>query len=993
MPIKIKFIDQEFQIRACDSVIKLFEGFSSNISGIQQFDDEIMPNVARHYEFNENWLLENLVNVQRTNGITEQISLDTEDGMELEGVSNDSWRYPVFTTEMETGTGKTYVYLRTMRELNKHYGFKKFIVIVPSIAIYEGVIKTYQITLDHFKAKFGNDAVNLIEYDGSKIAQVKDFATSNFITIMVMTIDSFNSLKNVIYKPTEKIIGEKKPYQYIQDTRPILILDEPQNYLSEKSKAALRTLRPLFALSYSATPKTKPNLIYYLSPVDAFKMNLVKKIQVLGVTEQENINAIGATLLLESVFRTDKGFNAKVRALVDKDGVYAEKAIDLKKKGDDLYDKTKNEKYKGFIVEEINKKENFVLFTNSAKIKLHDSGAEGSAKKEIFRVQIESTIKKHFEMQKRLIKKGIKVLSLFFIDRVANYINDDGVIKQLFDESFEKLKKKDEYFTRFKANEVREAYFAKRKQKDGKEEDVDINIIDEKKTKEEKELEKRAYELIMQKKEVLLGFDEKVSFIFAHSALKEGWDNPNVFQICTLNHTLSDDKKRQEIGRGLRLCVNNQGDRITNDDDVNILTVIANESYESYVTTLQSEYVQAGDVTPPPPGNATKTVTKRNNKVFNNSEFKAFWKRLCQKTDYVISIDSENLIKECIDELNRAQFPEPKIVITQGKFVITSFKLKLKKVTGTKAELEISIIDTDGNQDNTSRKFEVGNDLSRTQKDDRLRGFKIIDIIDDGKDSKVVFGNNKELDLYNDITFDSEKGQGVAQRTEQEAQTNYPVFNIIERAGKEVNLTKKTIFAIFKGMDERQKKCIFKNPEGFSAVFISSIREVLANHIAEKIEYILTEEYEKYDIEEVFPEERLHPQKEMISGSDSSLYDDVQYDSDVELKFIQNRLNTDEKIICYFKFPPVFKINIPKIIGNYNPDWGVVREDNDGKIKIQLVRETKGNINPNLLQFPNERRKIECAEKHFEAAKIDYRQITEDTPDWWKKKDQVGKLF
>jgi len=992
MPIKIKFIDQEFQIRACESVVKLFEGFSNSVTGIQLFDDEIMPNVAKHYEFNEDWLFENLVNVQRANRITEQITLDAEDGMELEGISNDSWRFPVFTTEMETGTGKTYVYLRTIRELNKNYGFKKFIVIVPSIAIYEGVKNSFKITSDHFKLKYGNDSVNLIEYDGSKIARVKDFATSTFITIMIMTIDSFNSLKNVIYKPTEKIPGEKKPYQYIQDTRSILILDEPQNYQSEKSKAALRTLRPLFALSYSATPKTKPNLIYYLSPVDAFKMNLVKKIQVLGVTEQENINAIGSTLELESVIRTDKGFIAKVKALVDKDGVFTEKLVDLRKKGDDLYEKTKNIKYKGFIVEEINKKENFVSFVNSVKIKVHDEQKDGIAKKEIFRIQIESTIKKHFEAQKKLIKKGIKVLSLFFIDRVSNYVDDNGMIKQLFDESFEKIKKKDEYFSKFKAQDVREAYFAKRKQKDGTDEAVDIHIIDEKKTKEEKELEKKAYELIMQEKEVLLGFDEKICFIFAHSALKEGWDNPNVFQICTLNHTVSDDKKRQEIGRGLRLCVNIHGDRVM-DDDTNILTVIANESYESYVTTLQSEYVQSGDVTPPPPSNARKAITRRNNQVFNNKEFRSFWNRLCQKTDYNITVETENLVKKCIDELNHAQFPEPKIVISQGKYVITTFKLKLKKVSGVKAELDISIADTDGNIDNTTRKFEVGNDLSRTQKDERLRGFKIVDIVDDGKDSKVVFGNDKELDLYNDISFDSEKGQGIAQQTEHETQTNYPVFNIIDRAGKELSITRKTIFAIFKGMEERQKKHIFRNPEGFSAVFISIIREQLANHIAEKIEYSLTEEYEKYDLDDVFPEEKPYPQKEIISGSDSSMYNEVQYDSDVELKFIQNRLNTDDKVICYFKFPPIFKINIPKIIGNYNPDWGVIRTDDEGKFKLQLVRETKGNINPNLLQFPNERRKIECAEKHFEAASIDYRQITEDTPEWWKKASKSFKLF
>ncbi|MGE5410467.1 MAG: DEAD/DEAH box helicase family protein [Clostridiales bacterium] len=984
--IKLKFeSNQEHQINAVKSVTDLFKGFSQEYNP-SEFGNEVVPNIPEHYAFDESWIQNNLREVQDSNKLPQSLMLDADDGLMLEGVGFDYWRYMPFTIEMETGTGKTYVYLRTIHELKKLYGFRKYIIVVPSIAIYEGTIKTFDITREHFKLLYGNETVNLIKYDGQQISRVRDFAISPYITIMVITIDSFNSIKNNIYKATEKLPGELKPFEYIQATKPILILDESQNYLSPKSREALRTLKPLFAINYSATPKEKPNLIYRLSPVDAFKLNLVKKIQVEGVTEQYNLNDKNLSLIIEDISRRDAGIHAKVKAHVFQDGVKTEKVIILKQ-GDNLYKKTNNPAFDGFVVSNIKLRPWEIHFTNDSVLTQARGNSISLSKKEILRVQIEETIKYHFERQKLLGKQGIKVLSLFFIDRVANYVDEDGVIKILFDQAFNKLKKSDLYFNNYDASDVREGYFAKKTEKKGGEVFIDTPLDEERKTKEQKEAETRAYELIMRKKEQLLSFDEKVSFIFAHSALREGWDNPNVFQICTLNQTVSENRKRQEIGRGLRLCVNQNGDRVI-DEGVNILTVVANEAYESYCSQLQEEYRETGDVAPQKPSHARRSMAKRNENVFKSKDFQQFWNKLCKQTDYNIKIDTPELIDQSIINLNskKTQFPQSQIIISKGQFIITHFQLTLKRVKTDSAQIEVSVTDTEGNSNITTNWFKEGDDLARKSKDPRLNGYKIVQIIDGGEESVVHFGNGESLYFNTEITFDSEKGQPIGPISRMEAQTTYPVFNLIARTSRELGLTRPTILEVFKGMDESRKKLIFSNPEGFAAVFIAKFKESLANHIAEKIEYRLTSELFNDNLDDLFPSSKEYPQKELIAGSANSMYDVVQIDSDVEKYFVQNRLvedDNDGKIICYFKFPPSFKIRIPKIIGNYNPDWGIIRLAEDGKTRLQLVRETKGTINPNLLQFPNEKRKIDCAKKHFAALDISYRQIDTKVIKYW----------
>jgi type III restriction enzyme len=986
--------NQEYQLTAINSVVQLFDGISRYEKQFD-FSDEIVPNLPLNESIYEEFLLENLNIIQRANKIEESLKLEVDDGLVMEEAGYESWRSPSFTIEMETGTGKTYVYLRSIYELRKNYGFSKFIIVVPSVAIYEGVKKTFQITENHFRSLYGNEVVNLISYDGAQISKVRSFATSTFTQIMVMTVASFNSIKNNLYKPSEKLPGERIAYQYIQETRPILILDEPQSIdNTEKAKEAIRTLHPLFTLRYSATHRVKPNLLYRLTPIDAYRQNLVKKIQVIGISEEENLNS--SILTLDSV--TKSPITAKVKTLVNEKGIPKETIITLKQ-GDNLFNKTRRDEHQsGYIVEEINvaKGSEYIRFENTLTICLKEN-LEPS-RPEIFRSQIRETIKQHMEIQNKLYPQRIKVLSLFFIDRVANYTDNNGIIRTIFDQEFEQLKNQYLYFQKYSPEQVREGYFATKTIKSGKE----IAIDTESKNQEQREAEKKAFEVIMRKKEQLLSFEEPVSFIFAHSALKEGWDNPNVFQICTLNQTTSEMKKRQEIGRGLRLCVDQTGARIF-DEDINVLTVIANESYEEYAANLQREYVEAGEDAPPKPKRPQQSKVKRNDELFNTEDFQKFWDKLCQRTKYQISVNSEELIQKCVENLNETEFPEPKLVLTKGKFVITEYILKLESVKGAKAIICLEKRSTEENQGSNllipvDRRCEVnkGNDLSSSKlfNDPCLRGFKVLEVIDKGNDSIVKFAHKEQTELtkYQPIVFTSEKGQITDKTIVQTLQNNYPVFNLIDRAAKETKLTRATLNRIFLGMSEERKRILFRNPEGFASAFITVIREVTTSHVVSNIEFTLDSEKLLLKADEFFPPQKSLAQKELIDAGQKGLYDQVQIDSEVEQRFVKCKLLPDEQVVLYFKFPPSFKVNFPKAIGNYNPDWGIIRKGDNGKHILQLVRETKGQIDIHKLRFAQEPLKIECAKRHFEAVGIDYRVIDDKIQDWWKSESEVNQL-
>jgi len=555
-----------------------------------------------------------------------------------------------FSIEMETGTGKTYVYLRTILELNQKYGLKKFIILVPSVAIREGVLKTIEQTKEHFRELY-NVGFGSFAYDSSKLSKVREFAQSLDIQIMIMTIQSFNSDDRVMRQTPDRFNGES-PIGLVAATKPVIIMDEPQNMASDLSQAAIADLKPLFKLRYSATHKEIINLVYRLTPVEAYKRGLVKKIAVFGV-QADDASAFNFKVLN---IETKKGEYPKAKVLVEvknADGKFAVKEV-VFKAGDELEKKTKNPKYVGLEVRDVNASRNRVELSDG---KFYILEAESENKEAIFRTQIHETIKAHFDKQEELGEE-IKVLSLFFIDRVHNYVANDGMIRTIFIEEFEKLKKNYDKFKKVDVGAVHKGYFANKKEKG------EIVYQD---TKGDSKIDKDAYDLIMKDKERLLSFSEPVSFIFSHSALKEGWDNPNIFQICTLKETHSLMKKRQEIGRGLRLALNVDGDRVY-DSRINVLTVVANESYQRYVGQLQAEFIEAGYTQTLDTTDAKeKKVLVKTTKHLESADFKELWKRISKKTKYNLEVSTNKLIKEAVSKINELDIRNPMVTVERGQ--------------------------------------------------------------------------------------------------------------------------------------------------------------------------------------------------------------------------------------------------------------------------------------------------------------------------------------
>jgi type III restriction enzyme len=610
-----------------------------------------------------------------------------------------------------------------------------------------------------------------------------------------------------------------------------------------------------------------------------------------------------------------------------------------------------------------------------------------------------------------LFDRGVKALSLFFIDRVANYTDENGIIKQLFDRAFNEIKKQFPHFRTLQPEQVREAYFAKMKFGRGEERAINIDDL-EKAPAAQREAAQRAFELIMQDKESLLAFptpadEEKtrrkkqVCFIFAHSALKEGWDNPNVFQICTLNQAVSEIRRRQEIGRGLRLCVNQQGLRLF-DEEVNTLTVIANESYASYAANLQQEYVKDNMAAPPPPSEARKKNATRNDNIFHGSkEFKDFWERLSQKVSYRVHVDTPELIRACIERLNAQTIPEPVFVIDRGEFLMKEYTLRLVFVRQDRATISVEFVDSNNEVMKKFYAVQVKSNLARVSGDERLRHFQVLEIDNGRKEPKVVFANNVELTLNTPKLYSSQVGQVISEEKTASSESKYPVFNLLDRAARELGLTRPTLNAIFKGLHDGHKRMLFRNPEGFSGVFIQQVREALADHVAERIEFVVEDGRIERNLEKLFPLKKAFAQRELEEADERTLYyllqtDSeagrkfvVQTDSEVERKFVKRVIRPDDKVVFYFKFPAAFKIKLPKVVGNYNPDWGIVRFDGDRRFTLQLIRETKYK-HEDELRFPHEQRKIKCARKHFKSMGIDYRPIFREFAEWWRSENEVA---
>lgn len=1001
--MSFKFDDnQDFQLNAIKNVVDLFEGLGDYSANWEMVNDEIHPNIPMDEDLDEEWLFENLQYVQEefdaqmdsrqtpTMKIGVSNSFEMDRGQMLEGVSNDTYEYPTFSVEMETGTGKTYVYLRTILELNKNYGLSKFIIVVPSVAIYEGVRSSFKDTRNHFKTIYGNDTVTLLPYDSSRIQEVKAFATNRNVEILLMTLASFNSLSNNIYKSTDKLPGELKPYQYIQKTRPIVIMDEPQNMGSVKAKDAIRTLKPLFSIRYSATHRETPNLVYRLTPVEAFRRNLVKRIQVVGI---EQVDTGGKALMsLKTVKGNGKAAKATIITTTNKKGVQKIEEVVLKT-GDILQDKTNYELHAGYKVDNIGseKGNEFVQFEN--EVLLSVNGGDGVSRPDIFRYQIRETIDQHIAHQKKVYDKGIKVLSLFFIDKVANFIGDGenpGIIKKIFEEEFTRRRDDIEMFKGKSPDEVQASYFASYRQKPkGSKEEITFHIDGEATNAKQRQAEKAQFELIMREKEELLSFQEPVSFIFAHSALKEGWDNPNVCQICTLNQTVSMTKKRQEIGRGLRLAVNQEGHRV-HDDQVNILTVLANESYESFANTLQQEYIEKEGEAPPAP-KPKRAPAKRVDEYYTSEDFKEFWKKLTLKSKYNIVIKTDDLLNEIEERIKETTFPTPKIVISKGNFVMTSFTFKISSFEEEFAYINLVQEDTKGNRINLGGdlfeggiKISEGDNLEKILKESKLRGFIVNSIDSEKSNPEIIFKNGERITKFNPLVYQVSDNKDVTSKESQASLQQFNVFNIIDKLEEATSLTKQTCFEIFKLIPSQEQVKVFQNPEGFSNKLIEVTKNALTSHIAENIEFEISSDSMDKDVEELFPKNIQYVQTEIIPTPNHGLYDNTQKDSEIEEHFVTEKLEKDENVSLFFKFPSKYKIDFPKIIGNYNPDWAVIRKNNSG-MKLQLVRETKGTADISKLRFAHEIRKVKVAKKHFEALGIDYNVIKGDEDSWYEK--------
>jgi len=860
--------NQPFQHDAINSIVGIFEGqplnqgdFSFSISSENDMFRD--GGVGNRLEISEEQVLKNIQEIQKKN----ELSISDK----LDGAN--------FSIEMETGTGKTYVYLRTIYELNKKYGFKKFVIVVPSIAIREGVLKNLEITFEHFQNLYDKTPVNFAVYDSKRVSNLRNFAINNHIQILVINIDSFAKDENIINKPNDKLTG-KRPIEFIQTTSPIVIVDEPQNMETEIRKKAVENLNPLCTLRYSATHTNRYNMVYSLDPVKAYDLGLVKQIEVDSIVTENDFNE--AYLCLEKVTATKTRTSAKIKIDVNTSDGVKRKSVTAKV-GDDLYDlSNKREIYKtGYIVNGIDVSENLIELSNGETVFVGDTF--GGLTDEVMKVQIHKTIEEHFLKERKLKSKGIKVLSLFFIDRVTNYRSYDsggnpvkGKFAQWFEDIYKEISSKCAYkdLIPFAADDVHNGYFSADKK--GKWKD----------TKGNTQADDDTFKLIMKNKEKLLDSNEPLRFIFSHSALREGWDNPNVFQICTLNETQSELKKRQEIGRGLRLAVNQEGIRIQ-DKNINRLTVVANESYEDFAKQLQCEIEEDCGVSfKGRIKNKQKRATVKYRKGFELDEkFRNIWERIKQQTTYRVEYDTRELINKgarAVQQMSSVRKAVIKTTRTALEFDVTGIVME------TKASYATSL---DG-------------------------VFQIPDVL-----------------FY------------IQERTE---------------------LTRSTILEILKKSERIGDVLI--NPQLFLDNTVVAIKDVLTDLMIDGVKYekIGSKEYEMRLFEDY--EIHINDLTFTINNKEKTIYSNlIPLDSNVEYNFAKECESRDD-IEFYFKLPFWFKIKTP--IGNYNPDWALIKKNEK---TVYFVAETKS---PGQELKTSEKQKIKCGYAHFnEFEDVQYRQV------------------
>lgn len=966
--MKLKFDNNlQYQQEAIAAVVDLFNGqtpnesiFTVSASSGQGNFLEKTQGVGNRLELDEDDILENLQGVQLRNGLSQTLTL-----------KNNEYDFDV---EMETGTGKTYVYLRTIFELNKRCGFTKFVIVVPSIAIKEGVKKSIEVMSGEFKALYDNVIFNHFIYDSSKTELVRSFAVNDNIEIMVINIDAFRksfedktklNKANIIHRQNDKLNGAK-PIELIAETNPIVIIDEPQSVdTTSKSKEAIKSLNPLCTLRYSATHVDKHNLVYKLDAVDAFDLELVKQIEVASFESKDYHN--NAYLKLISVDNKKSPISAKIEIDSDVGGKIKRKVVTVHQ-GDDLSSKRLGNRdiYDGYIVNEIYCAEGneYVDFTSKEDILRIGKPIGDIDDLAIKEQQIRKTIEEHLNKELVLNPKGIKVLSLFFIDRVANYrYYDDegkrrkGVYAELFEKHYNDLIRKPKYNTLFKeidtdtpADGVHGGYFAQDKKGD---KDTNGNSV----------ADNYAYNLIMKDKEKLLSFDSKLRFIFSHSALREGWDNPNVFQICTLNETHSEVKKRQEIGRGLRLCVNQNGERV-HGFSVNTLTVMANESYEEFADNLQKEY---------------ETDQKIKFGVIEAHSFANIpVKNADGEFEYLGHSASETIYKhfeslKYIDDKGKIQDSLKKDIISGNVDIPNEYSNAAAAIVSVckKAVEKLKIRPkNDRERVNLNKSVYLSDDFKALW--DRIK-YKTTYAVDFDSDKlvdecqkalakelnvsspKLVYTKAKTTVNIGGVSTTETVRRGIS------ANNHLKVLpDIITYLQNETYLTRKNIVEILVG--SKTLDAFKKNPQKYMQEAAKIISQKMRGMIVDGIKYTKIGDDEYY-AQELFETEELYGylHHNMI-GSKRSVFEYVVYDSQNEERFAKRFENCDD-IKCYAKLPDWFKISTP--LGNYNPDWAVLIEKN-GEEKLYFVLETKVNTQVEFLR-KSEYDKILCSAKHFEA--------------------------
>jgi type III restriction enzyme len=648
--------NQTYQLEAIKSVTDIFEGQPLNggdfeFSLVRTGAWHSADGVGNNLDLTEEQIWENVKTIQARNGIK-------NDNTELQGLN--------FCVEMETGTGKTYVYLRTIYELNKLYGFNKFVIVTPSIAIREGILKNLQITHEHFQTLYDRAQVTYSVYDSKKVSSLRGFASDTAIQILVLNIDAFAKDENIINKPNDKLTG-KCPIEFIQTASPIVIVDEPQNMETDIRKRAIENLNPLCTLRYSATHTNLYNLVYSLNPVKAYDAGLVKQIEVDSVMSENAMNE--AFIQLEKINATKSKVTAKIKIDCNTNKGVDKKSVTVKP-GDDIYALSKERDIyrEGFIVDEIDASSGTIILTNGVMLSVGET--QGGMNDEIMKFMMHRTVEEHFKKEKSYKGKGIKVLSLFFIDRVKNYRDYDadgkllkGKLALWFEEIFSQEIAKPAFrdLMSYRVEEVHNGYFSQDSK--GREKD----------TEGESQSDNDTYKLIMQDKEKLLDNETPLRFIFSHSALREGWDNPNVFQICTLNETRSEIKKRQEIGRGLRLPVNQHGDRIQ-DKNINKLTVVANERYEDFAKALQKEiYEDCGvDFTGRVKNKGDRVKVNLRKGFDTDPKFLELWEKIRVHTRYSVDYQTAVLISESAKKVSKMpETKRPSIKSTKKRVLMT----------------------------------------------------------------------------------------------------------------------------------------------------------------------------------------------------------------------------------------------------------------------------------------------------------------------------------